>query len=152
MKFVIENLNRSKTPEGIIFSYSPLDNARTYNASLLVSCLIVRGYKYTQNDEWLKLSKKSVNAVIAKQNSDGSWYYGADENQKWIDSFHTGYNLECIYEIMKYTNDYSYQNSFEKGFEYYINTFFESDGRPKHYHNNVYPLYGLFSTIYCNFS
>jgi len=59
---------------------------------------------------------------------------------QWIDNFHTGYNLECISEYMKYSGDESYKYNLELGFNYYINTFFTDDGKSKYYNNSLYPI------------
>ena len=40
--FIIKDLNRTEKKEGFIFSYSPYDNTRVYNASLLGSRLLAR--------------------------------------------------------------------------------------------------------------
>jgi hypothetical protein len=41
---------------------------------------------------------------------------------------------------MKFSGDRSYTTHLEKGFEYYINTFFTEEGIPKYYNNSVYPI------------
>ena len=72
--------------------------------------------------------------VINKQNQDGSWVYGAYKIQNWIDSFHTGYNIECLYEYQKYSGDTDFQQSIDKGLDFYVKNFFLNDGTPKYYH------------------
>ena len=37
-----------------------------------------------------------MRAACEGQNKDGSWVYGMLPVQSWIDSFHTGYNLDAI--------------------------------------------------------
>ncbi|MBH49866.1 MAG: delta-aminolevulinic acid dehydratase [Candidatus Marinimicrobia bacterium] len=140
LNFIKNDLNRNKESDGFIFSYSPLDKSKVYNASLLGARLLARGYYYTGEKEFLDLARQAVTPIISKQNDDGSWIYGESKTQKWIDSYHTGYNLECIYEYMKYTKDNLFKNSFDKGMNYYLNTFFFSDGKPKYYHNKLYPI------------
>ncbi len=41
---------------------------------------------------------------------------------------------------MRFSNDNSYQTQVDKGFEYYISTFFTDEGIPKYYNNSVYPI------------
>ena len=41
---------------------------------------------------------------------------------------------------MKYSLDDSYTDSLDKGFKFYIDTFFTSNGIPKYYHNSIYPI------------
>lgn len=138
--FVRNDLNQIQHGENILFSYSPRDKSQVYNASLLGARLLARSYKYTKNESYLSLSNKVIKACIAVQKDDGSWYYGAANNQRWIDSFHTGFNLECIWEYMHYTGDLDFQDSFNKGMKFYLRNFFLNDGTPKYYNDKTYPI------------
>ena len=80
------------------------------------------------------------NYVISNQNFDGSWVYGELKIQKWIDSFHTGFILECISDYMKFTNDNKFIDQLDKGMEYYLKNFFKANGAPKYYNNSLYPI------------
>ncbi|NLB92870.1 MAG: delta-aminolevulinic acid dehydratase, partial [Bacteroidales bacterium] len=90
--------------------------------------------------KYLSLAGQVVNACMKVQAADGSWVYGAAGNQQWIDSFHTGFNLECIWEYMQYTRDNSVMDSFRKGMKFYIENFFCEEGISKYYHNKIYPV------------
>ena len=139
--FVINDLNRTEKAKGFLFSYSPLKGNNTvYNASLLGSKLLSQVYKYSKDTKHKDLAKASIEACLHAQNEDGSWVYGELPVQNWIDSFHTGYNLEALSFYMKNTGDNSVANNIEKGFEFYIKNFFMEDGTPKYYHNKVYPV------------
>lgn len=139
--FITQDLNRTKIDgEDFIFSYSPKDNSQVYNASLLGAKLLAKGYSYTENEEWLNLSKRATNTIVSKQGEDGSWIYGEAKVQDWVDSFHTGFNLECIWKVMQNINTPDFQKSFEKGMQYYLDTFFLKSGKPKYYNNRTYPI------------
>jgi rhamnogalacturonyl hydrolase YesR len=138
--FIIKDLNRTPKKEGFIFSYSPYDNTRVYNASLLGSKLLARVYNYTKDVSLLKIAKDSITACANTQREDGAWIYGELKIQDWVDSFHTGYNLECIYDYQKYTGDNSFDSVIEKGLKYYLEHFFLEDGTPKYYDNKTYPI------------
>lgn len=138
--FIIKDLNRTPKKEGFIFSYSPYDNTRVYNASLLGSKLLARVYNYTKDVSLLKIAKDSITACANTQREDGAWIYGELKIQDWVDSFHTGYNLECIYDYQKYTGDNSFDSVIEKGLKYYLENFFLEDGTPKYYDNKTYPI------------
>lgn len=139
--FITQGLNRTHYQNGdFIFSYSPLDYSQVYNASLLGARLLAQGYNYSGNKEWLDLSKRAIKTIVSLQSEQGAWVYGVAKNQQWIDSFHTGFNLECIADYGKFTGDHSFQYSINKGLDFYLNNFFLEDGRPKYYHNKIYPL------------
>lgn len=138
--FVLNDLNRTVKSIGFIFSYSPFDQTQVYNASLLGSKLLARVYHYTKDQELFEAAKESATACVNVQGKDGSWIYGDLEIQNWIDSFHTGYNLECISEYKKYSKDDSFQENIDVGLDFYINNFFLKDGTSKYYHDKVYPI------------
>lgn len=139
--FVIKDLQRTDCNDGFLFSYSPLDgNDTVFNASLLGCKLLGYCYKYTGKEEYRKLARTSVLACCNEQKQDGSWVYGMLPVQSWIDSFHTGYNLDALIAYQEKTGDHSFSENIEKGFNFYIQNFFEQDGTPKYYHNKTYPI------------
>ena len=141
VNFVIQDLHRTPQKRGFLFSYSPLPgNDTVYNASLLGSKILSYGYHYTQNTLYKELAGESVLACCDAQKGDGSWSYGMLPVQTWKDSFHTGYNLDCIQEYQTLTGDTTFSAHIENGFKYYIQHFFENDGTPKYYDNKTYPI------------
>lgn len=140
-EFVKNDLNRSPYAEGHIFSYSPLNGNNTvFNASLKGAKLLSLGHYYTKNQEYKDLAESAVRAAISAQAEDGSWVYGMLPVQSWIDSFHTGFNLDALEFYKKYTGDQGVQEAIDKGFDFYLNHFFLEDGTPKYYHNKTYPI------------
>jgi rhamnogalacturonyl hydrolase YesR len=139
--FMLKDLNRTYDEKGnFSFSYSPLDKSVVFNASLLGSRLLARVYAYTKEQILADEAKRSVVFCCDYQQENGAWAYGTLPFHQWIDNFHTGYNLECIDDYMKYTGDESFRNYTEKGFDYYIHTFFTEEGIPKYYSNSIYPV------------
>ncbi len=139
--FILKDLNRTFDDNGnYIYSYSKFDNSTVYNASLLGSRLMARVHSFTGESKLKDEAKKSVDYVCDSQNQDGSWTYGRLPFHQWIDSFHTGYNLECISDYMKYSGDMSFNNNLQKGFNYYLNTFFTPEGASKYYNTSLYPI------------
>ena len=140
-EFVKEDLHRYQCEDGFLFSYSKLPgNDTVYNASLLGSRLLSYCYKYSGNEEYRELAEASVKACCKGQREDGAWVYGLLPVQSWVDSFHTGYNLDGLIAYEEQTGDTKYHVYIEKGFEYYIKNFFEADGTPKYYDNQMYPI------------
>ncbi len=139
--FVLKDLSQTAYKGGFIFSYSPLDgNNQVFNASLLGSRLLSYCYHYTGNEVYREAARQSVQACCGGQDSDGSWVYGLLPTQAWIDSFHTGYNLDGLIAYEQLTGDKSFNENIKRGFEFYIKNFFEQDGCPKYYHNRKYPI------------
>ena len=139
--FVIKDLHRTPYKDGFLFSYSPLEgNDTVFNASLLGSQLLSYCYHYTNNEEYRALAEQSIKACCAGQREDGAWVYGMLPVQSWVDSFHTGYNLDALIAYQELTGDDAFQSYIAKGFNYYISHFFEADGTPKYYDNRTYPI------------
>ncbi|MBN2165693.1 MAG: hypothetical protein JW717_05400 [Marinilabiliaceae bacterium] len=139
--FILRDLNRTYDDDGTFcFSYSPLDKSQVYNASLLGSKLLARVYSYTREEELIDVACKSVEYCVKAQQSNGAWSYGTLPFHKWIDNFHTGYNLECLSDYELFSGDKRFRKHLEAGFNYYKNTFFTNEGIPKYYNNNIYPV------------
>jgi hypothetical protein len=140
-QFILIDINRTYDSKGnFSFSYSPIDQSVVYNASLLGAKLLSRVYSYSGEILLIQEAKKVVEFCCERQNIDGSWSYGVLPFHQWIDNFHTGYNLECIADYMKFSNDFSYFNNLTIGFSFYFNTFFLKSGIPKYYHNSIFPI------------
>lgn len=139
--FILNDLNKKRYgDDGIIFSYSPFDNTEVINASLLGAKLLSRIYSYNKEEELINYARLSVNYACKLQTRNGAWPYGALSYQNWIDSFHTGYNLEAINEYKKYSGDNTFDINIKLGLDYYLNNFILEDGTPKYYNNQVYPI------------
>ncbi|RBP27054.1 hypothetical protein DFR65_1113 [Oceanihabitans sediminis] len=139
--FVLNDLNRTEYKSGFLFSYSPLNGNNTvFNASLLGAKVLSQLYRYNNNELYKDTATTAIKAAVEAQNKDGSWVYGMLSVQSWIDSFHTGYNLDAIQTYQDKTGDTQFKESIEKGFKYYMENFFLEDGTPKYYHDKTYPI------------
>lgn len=139
--FVLKDLHRTPYEGGFLFSYSPLQgNDTVFNASLLGSRLLSYCYHYTRNEEYRRCAELSIKACCEGQQESGAWVYGRLPVQNWVDSFHTGYNLDALIAYQELTGDTRYNTYIERGFAYYVNRFFETDGTPKYYDNRMYPI------------
>src|SRR5690606_5084297 len=99
-----------------------------------------RVYSFTGEEVLVAEAKKSVDFVCERQRSDGSWTYGTYAFHQWIDNFHTGYNLECLSDYMKFSGDRTVEDNLNRGFAYYIRTFFTGEGIAKYYNSSIYPI------------
>jgi hypothetical protein len=139
--FVLKDLNRTVMENGnFVFSYSALDKTSVFNASLLGARLLSRVYSISKDPELIELARKAVAYCCEHQNSDGSWFYSTLPWHQWIDNFHTGFNLECIVDYRRYSNDPGFDSNIHSGMNYYLSNFFDSEGRSAYYNNSLYPI------------
>lgn len=139
--FVLKDLSRTPHKDGFLFSYSIKDGNNTViNASLLGAKILSLVYGFTKEESYKDLAATAVKTACQLQNEDGSWIYGLLPVQSWIDSFHTGFNLDAIETYQQQTEDKTFQKYTDKGWTYYVENFFEADGKPKYYHNKTYPI------------
>ena len=138
--FILQDLNKTPDSGGnFAFSYSPLDKSQIFNASLLGAKLLAKVYSHTKENLLGESAKKAVHYCINHQAKDGSWVYGTLPHHQWIDSFHTGYNLECLSEYQNNTGDLDYEKNILSGTGFYLNNFFGEDGLPKYYSDKSFP-------------
>ncbi len=138
--FYMNGPNRQQVGDTFCFSYTPLDQNFVHNANMLSASFLMRlGYK-TDDEELKGLSRSSMAYSMAYQRDDGSWFYAEPESQRWVDSYHTGFNLEALRWFIRLGEGDLYQEAYNKGVKFYAQNFFLSDGTPKHYHDRVNPL------------
>jgi hypothetical protein len=138
--FLLKGLNITKTNDGSCFSYTPLDQGQVHNANLLGAAFLSRLYSITHENKYLEPAHSAIRFSILGQNEDGAWPYGEDKTQKWIDNFHTGYNLCALRSISQYLGTQEFETNIHQGVEFYLNHFFQEDGAPKYFHNRTYPI------------
>ena len=140
-EFIKKDLPRSVENESeVCFSYAPNSNTRVFNASLLAAEVLATVAKLAGESEFLKLAERATRYVVNNQRADGSWFYGADPKQSWIDSFHTAYILFSLQRIINSSGfGAEFQAALERGYEFWKNNFFLADGWPKYYDDDPYP-------------
>jgi hypothetical protein len=123
------------------FSY-PLPSLRgeTHNANFLAAALLYRAFKHTGDEKFLAPALRATRYSAAKQHADGSWFYGEGSSQRWIDNFHTGYNLCALQAISRSAGTDEFDVCIRRGFQFYRTHFFREDGAARYFHNNTYPI------------
>lgn len=136
----ILKLPRQKTQPGACLSYVAYQQSSIHNSNMLGAALLAQAGALTNDAQALAVAKEAMDYSCGRQNSDGSWFYGEEPKYHWIDNFHTGYNLDSLKRYSTSTGDRSYDKQIDRGFAYFKGHFFGPDGRPKYYHNKVYPI------------
>ncbi|MGI5832310.1 MAG: hypothetical protein ACOX6D_07230 [Thermoguttaceae bacterium] len=136
--FFLNDLQRKSEGDTFCFSYTPKDVNFVHNANMLGASLLARiAVKYGRND-LLDPALSSLRYSMNHQREDGSWFYAETKAQRWIDSFHTGFNLESLRRFLKFGLVPEYREAYERGVEFYANNFFMPDGEPKYYCDRLY--------------
>ena len=138
--FVLKDLNRSYDGETLIFSYSPFDHQKVFNASIKGVRLLAQSYNLSGNTEYKLIAARAVSFIVQHQNPNGSWYYSLFNSGGWIDNYHTGYILDCLDEYSKLTGSNKNDQAIHKGIGFYKNHFITQDGIPKFYHDKIFPI------------
>ncbi|MBC7330160.1 hypothetical protein H5T88_07360 [bacterium] len=138
--FLLNDLNKTITPRGICFSYTPIDNLCVHNVNLWIAALLARVYLLTKNESLLSYADEAVKFTLYHQNPDGSWFYGVgNDNLLYIDNYHSGFNLVALKQYIDYSGNSEYEEQLIRGYNYYKKTFFLPSGAPRYYHNKLFP-------------
>jgi len=140
--FILDDLKRTvDTKDGVCFSYSPLDSTQIFNASLLAAETLANVGALTGETAFCDLALRAARYVVHKQDEDGSWAYGAEAGQQWIDNFHSAYVLLSLRRIAKSCvgANAELNNALQHGLTFWRERFFLADGWPKYYHDSLYP-------------
>jgi len=143
-QFIIKDLPKTETNEGICISYTTLGIDNCYNASLLAVVVLAQLYSINKDETLKTMSMKAVDFVVAKQHADGHWNYSIDDNGKervQID-FHQGYVIDCIADVMNYCSikNEAYTEAIKKGTAYYFKEQFFESGQSKWRLPKIYPV------------
>jgi hypothetical protein len=139
-EFILKDLNVHRDGDMVCFSYTPFDHTRVYNATMLGSGLLSRLFALTGDKRFVGPAKASARFVVRKQRPDGSWPYADSSFQKWVDSHHTGFVLEALFDHIRYSGDLELMEPLKRGLDYYRRHFFLDDGHPMFYNDRRYPV------------
>jgi hypothetical protein len=114
--------------------------SETHNANLLAAALFCRVCRLAGEKKYLEPALRVTRQAVGKQQPDGSWFYGEDRSQRWIDNFHTGYNLQALQSVGRDLMTDEFEVNVQRGFKFYRANFFREDAAPKYFHDRAYPL------------
>lgn len=133
-------LPREQTSSGFCLSYVPFAQSSIHNSNMLGAGMLARCWSHTRDPQALAVAREAVYYTCSRQRPDGSWWYGEEPKYHWIDSFHTGYNLDSLKWFVDSTGDVQWKGHLTRGLEYFLSTFFKVDGTPRYYHDRTFPI------------
>jgi len=122
------------------FSYTPIERTRIHNANLLGAALLCRVGKASGRRTFTETGLAAARYSAASQRENGSWPYGELPSQRWIDNFHTGFNLVALRQIGRNASTTEFEPVIRRGFSFYRAHFFEPSGIARYYHDSTYPV------------
>jgi len=142
-EFLTTDLNKDQIDEArLCFSYTPIDHFHVHNANLFAASLLSRVGNKLKNEKYTEDARMAVNYTLGEQNLDGSWCYWGSTDQLpcYIDHYHTGFVLRCLYLIYKIGGGEELHAKIQKGFDYYTKNLFKDETIPKLTPKSTYPI------------
>jgi len=140
--FLNDLTNLKDTPEELCLAYMPLPmSMRVMDVSILIGSVIARYGKYKNDTRYRSHADRLVQYVVNRQTDYAAWFYTDPPGDSHIthDNYHTGFILDALYRYMESTSDFSYNNHYNKGLEYYAAHLFNQNGSPKWMNDKNYP-------------
>ena len=138
--FILDVLFSREGASKACFSYTLVGGDEVHNANLLGAAFLCRVGQISGDRKYLEPAVDAARYSVGRQHGDGSWDYGEAPSQRWIDNFHTGFNLVALRRIRDYTGTTEFDSCIRRGFEFYRSHFFREDGAPRYFHNTTYPI------------
>lgn len=136
----ILKLPMEETATGDCLSYVAYRQSSIHNSNAMGAAFLARLGSLTANRKALMVAQRAMAYTCSRQLIDGSWYYGEDAKFRWIDNFHTGYNLSALKHYKEATKDESFDKCIQNGLHFYKSHFFDNDGRARYFHDRTYPV------------
>ncbi|NLT68284.1 MAG: hypothetical protein GXX84_16900 [Acidobacteria bacterium] len=133
-------LPRERTLNGTCISYVSFRQDSIHNSNMLGASILARYGALNGDRECIDTAGEAMLYSCERQLPNGAWYYGESPMHRWIDNFHTAYNLDSLKCYLEYTNSDLFKKNLQNGYRYYRETFFEADGCPRYYDRRTYPI------------
>ena len=138
--FILNDLFEREDGGMAFFRYTLVARDKVHNANLLGAAFLCRVGRICGDRKYFEPALEAARFSVSRQNPDGSWAYGEAPAQKWIDNFHTGFNLVALRRIQDYAGTTEFEPAIRKGLEFFKAHFFREDGAPKYFHDALYPV------------
>lgn len=141
--YVLDQLYWSDGDARAGFAYpTPENRTEVHNANFLGSAFLGRVAQASGQQKYVGPALKAARYSLGHQQPDGSWFYGELPTQRWIDNFHTGYNLCALRSLGRSLGTGEFESAIKRGFDFYVDRFFRQDGAVRYFHDRDYPVDG----------
>jgi hypothetical protein len=141
--FLLNDMVHYEDINFLCFNYIPGRDAEVHNANLLGAAYLAQTLAYLPEPQQQVVREKILKSVrfsTLDVSADGSWPYGTKPFHRWVDNFHTAYNIECLMHIGHYLETDEFVPVLKQVVDYYLAHLFTADGLPKYYNSRLYPI------------
>ena len=138
--FICHDLHRLESEDGLCLGYTPLSELYVHNANLLGASLLIRLYGICGDSALENLALACLRYGLGHQREDGAWYYGQMKGMQYVDSFHTGFNLQALQYFIREGYGPRCREQFDLGLKYYVEHFFLPNGTARYYDDRTFPI------------
>jgi hypothetical protein len=118
-----------------IFVYHPGSDSLIHNANLLGARAVHHGG--LDSREARAAMQRALTNALEAQRPDGSWPYGRGSGLGFVDSFHTGFILDCLVTLGEQVPGVAM--ALDKGSRFYLERFFGSAGEARLWPDRRFP-------------
>ncbi len=136
----IMRLPAEQTSTGRCLSYNAYSQSSIHNSNAMGAAFLARLGTVLKSEAHLAVAQDAMRYTCARQRPDGAWFYAEAPKFHWVDNFHTGYNLSALQVYRRWSKDASFDDALLLGGRYFAATFFETDGRPRYFHDRLDPV------------
>lgn len=141
--FVVEDLNYREVEGGAKINYhmNHPDTYYTLNSGALGARLFVDLYDYFGDESDIERARAILDFIAAHQVDVGGWTYRvpASSSHLSMDNHHNGFILDAFLRYRAVTGSARYDDTLERGLEFYRSTLFDPDGAPNWDESRTYP-------------
>jgi hypothetical protein len=139
-RFIVDELAADLPDDAFCIRYFTVGSSLVHNASLLGAAYLARVFTLTGDPTLRTIALKATRYSVERQSADGSWPYGEGATQKWIDSFHTGYNLLALERIRHDLLQEDLEPVITRGYQFFLEHFFPARGTVSYFHQQELPI------------
>ncbi len=139
-EFVESELVRRDAQQRPYVAYVPTSDAVVHNANLWGAYVLAEAYQRGGPARWKRLASAALEYTLARQQQDGSWSYGGRRHHRFIDSFHTGYNICALARLAALLSTSAFDEAITRALDFYAAKFFAPDGCPAYYVHRRWPI------------
>ncbi len=120
--------------EELCLGYMPVPmRMRVMDVSILIGSILSQYAELTGESSLSDTARRLVRFVVNRQTEQGAWYYTDPPEDSYIrhDNYHTGFILDALWRYMQAAQDWSWQDQYWTGLEFYAKHLFNDNGAPR---------------------